>query len=70
MVKLNHRSYNPLTKMKSIKADVLNVLGHEEAIGFITKYHRNKETGPKEYKTPKGTVRVYSDDVYIHLTWA
>jgi len=70
MVKLNHHPYNPLTKMKSVKADVLNALGHEEAIAYIMKYHRNKETGPKEYETPEGKVRVYSDDIYIYLAWA
>jgi len=70
MVKLEHRPYNPLLKLKSITADVINTLGSEEAVSYITKYHHDGETGEVYYDTPSGKVKVCCDEKYVYLSWA
>lgn len=62
--------YNPLRKLKSIKADVMNTIGVDLAMSFIRDYHWKKEgTGQYVYETSHGNVLVYSDEDAIYVTW-
>ena len=61
--------YHPLTKLKSVRGDVVNKLGIERAMAFIVEYHNSHQTGVIIHETHAGRVKVFSADDTIHVDW-